>query len=90
MPQDVVASSSLKTTFDMIGGLGDMKDEIMDIVRDRLYSTYILYIMEYIPCADSAAFITGRVSERNWRLCNGCGVFFVVILPKPWARYDVL
>ncbi|CAB1115808.1 unnamed protein product [Ectocarpus sp. CCAP 1310/34] len=30
--QDVVASSDLETTFDMIGGLGDLKDEIMDIV----------------------------------------------------------
>lgn len=30
--QDVVASSSLVTTFDMIGGMDDMKEEIMDIV----------------------------------------------------------
>ena len=30
--QDVVASSDLETTFDMIGGLGDLRDEIMDIV----------------------------------------------------------
>ncbi len=30
--QDVVASSDLETTFDMIGGLGDLKEEIMDIV----------------------------------------------------------
>lgn len=31
--QDVVSSGSLVTTYDMIGGLGDMRDEIMDIVR---------------------------------------------------------
>ncbi|CAM9751666.1 unnamed protein product, partial [Hapterophycus canaliculatus] len=30
--QDIVASSDLETTFDMIGGLGELKDEIMDIV----------------------------------------------------------
>lgn len=30
--QDIVASSDLETTFDMIGGLGDLRDEIMDIV----------------------------------------------------------
>ncbi|CAN0345479.1 unnamed protein product [Pylaiella littoralis] len=30
--QDVVASCDLDTTFDMIGGLGDLREEIMDIV----------------------------------------------------------
>lgn len=30
--QDVVAARDLETTFDMIGGLGDLREEIMDIV----------------------------------------------------------
>eukprot|EP00903_Cladosiphon_okamuranus_P014285 g13268.t1 len=30
--QDIVGSRDLETTFDMIGGLGDLKEEIMDIV----------------------------------------------------------
>ena len=32
MLQDIVASRDLETTFDMIGGLGDLREEIMDIV----------------------------------------------------------
>lgn len=35
--QDIVSSDDLETTFDMIGGLGELKDEVMDIVsRGRI------------------------------------------------------
>lgn len=34
--QDVVAAGSLRTTFSMIGGLGDLKNEIEDIVSAPL------------------------------------------------------
>ena len=83
--QDIVASSSLVTTFDMIGGLDEMKDEIMDIVRDITGDTHT---GDSFACLYFYIFLSSHADMVNWFafrvvLCRG-----VVWLGLKPARSD--